>query len=92
MDYKLKQKALKYVLIDGDLFTRSQERVLLKCLNRDEALKVIGEVHEGVCGAHISGSNMKWLICRYRYYWLTITADCFTYAKGCKACQLRGPI
>ena len=58
-NFKLKQKALKYVLIDGELFRRGQERMLLKCLNKEEAMKVMGEVHEGVCGAHKSGSNMK---------------------------------
>ena len=86
VDFKLRQKALKCVLIDRELFRRSQEGILLKCLNEDKALKVMGEVHEGVCGAHKSGSNMKWLICRYRYYWLTITVDCFAYTKGCEAC------
>ena len=34
VDFKLKQKALKYLLIDGELFRRSQEGVLLKCLNK----------------------------------------------------------
>ena len=81
VDFKLKQKALKYVLIDGELFRRSQEGILLKCLSKDETLKLMGEVHVGVCGAHKSGSNMKWLIYRYGYYWPAITADYFAYAK-----------
>ena len=59
VDYKLKQRALKYVLVDGELFRRSQEGMLLKCLGIEEALKVMGEVHEGICGAHKSGPNMK---------------------------------
>ena len=92
VDYKLKQKALKYVLIDDDMFRRSQEGVFLKCLNKDEALKVIGELHEGMCGAHKFGSNMKWLISQYRYYWPTIIADYIAYAEGCEAYQLHGPI
>lgn len=29
---------------------------------------------------------------RYGYYWPNITADCFQFAKGCKACQLHEPI
>ena len=28
----------------------------------------------------------------FGYYWPTITADCFAYAKGCEACQVHGPI
>ena len=62
VDYKLQQKALKYVLIDGELFRKSREGMLLKCLSKKEALKVIGEVHESICAAHKSRHNMKWLI------------------------------
>ena len=57
--FKLKRKVLKYVLIDGELFRRSQEGVLLKYLDKEEAMKVMREVYEGVCGVHKSGSNMK---------------------------------
>ena len=59
VDFNLKQKVLKYVLIQGELFIRSQEGVLLKYLNKKEVMKVMGEVHEGVCGAHKSFSNIK---------------------------------
>ena len=92
VDFKLKEKALMYLLIDGKLFRRSQEGVLLKCLNKEEVIKVIGNVHEGAYGAYKFGYNIKWLICLYRYYWQTIIADCFAYAKGCEVCQQHGPI
>ena len=59
VDFNLKQKVLKYVLIQGELFIRSQEGVLLKYLNKKEVTKVMGEVHEGVCGAHKSFFNIK---------------------------------
>jgi len=32
----------------------------------------MGEIHEGVCGAHQSAFKMKWMIRRNGYYWLTI--------------------
>lgn len=57
---------------DDVLFRRSVNGVLLKCINKEDALKVIGEVHEGTCGAHQSGYNMKWTINRYDNYWPTI--------------------
>ena len=47
------------MLINGELFRISQEGVLLKCLNIDEVVKVMGEVHEGVCRAHKSDFNTK---------------------------------
>ena len=47
---------------------------------------------KGICGAHKSGLKMRWLIHMYGYYWPTIVVDCVTYAKGCEACQMHGPL
>ncbi|XP_059671032.1 uncharacterized protein LOC132316573 [Cornus florida] len=92
-DRKLKIKALKFVMIDGDLFRKSiKDDLLLRCVSKKEAMKVMGETHEGICGAHQAGIKMKWLIRRYAYYWPEMLKDCFTYAKGCQACQRHGPI
>lgn len=77
---------------DDVLFRRSVNDVLLKCINKEDALKVIGEVHEGTCGAHQSGYNMKWTINRYDNYWPTIIKDYFLYARGCEEYQKHGNI
>ena len=53
----------------------------------DEARSLVGEIHEGVCGAHQSAFKMKWMIRRNGYYWPTILEDCFKYFKGCQGCQ-----
>jgi hypothetical protein len=49
---KLKYKAIKFVLLDDQLYYKTVDGVLLKCLNQEEAKMVMGEIHEGVCGAH----------------------------------------
>ena len=36
--------------------------MFLKCLNQEEAKVLMGEVHEGICGAHQSAYKMKWII------------------------------
>ena len=58
-EYKLKHKALKYVLVDDELFKRSQEGLLLKRVNDVEAKRIMHEVHEGICGAHKLGPKMR---------------------------------
>ena len=58
IDLKLKQKALKYVLLYDKLYKRRAEGLLLKCLDKLEAMKVMGEVHEGVYRSHRLGP--KW--------------------------------
>ena len=52
----------------------------------------MGEIHEGVCGAHQSAFKIKWMIRRNEYYWPTILEDCFKYFKGCQGCQKFGNI
>ena len=44
--------AFKYVLIDDELYCRTAEDVLLKCLDSDQARVAMGEVHDSICGTH----------------------------------------
>ena len=51
---KLRYKTTKYVLLDDQLYYKIVDGVLLKCLNQEEAMVLMGEVHEGICEAHQS--------------------------------------
>ena len=64
----LRYKALKFVLLDDQLYHRTVDGVLLKCLNQEEAKVLMGEIHEGVCGAHQSDNKTKWMIRRAGYF------------------------
>ena len=92
VERRIKFQATKYVLLEDELYYRTIDGVLLKCLGNDEAKSLIGEIHEGVCGAHQSAFKMKWMIRRNGYYWPTILEDCFKYFKGCQGCQKFGNI
>jgi ribonuclease HI len=89
---KIRYKAMRYVLIGDDMFYRTLEGLLLKCLGPTESNRLLHEVHEGTCGTHQSAHKMKWLIRRSGYYWPTMLEDCFMYYKGCQACQRFGKI
>ncbi|XP_020424516.1 uncharacterized protein LOC109950359 [Prunus persica] len=84
--------ATNYLMWNEDLVRKSKDEVLLRCLGKTEYMKVMGETHEGVCGAHQGGRKMCWLIRRYGYFWPTMMKDCIDYSKGCEACQRHGPI
>ncbi|XP_075515393.1 uncharacterized protein LOC142550035 [Primulina tabacum] len=88
----LKMRALNYVLVEGDLYIKGLDGLLLRCIGFPEALEIMKQVHEGVCGAHQSGVKMRWLIRRYGYYWPSILKYCIKYAKGCQPCQKHGNI
>jgi ribonuclease HI len=83
---RIRYKAMNYVLIGDDMFYRTLEGLLLKCLGLTEANQLLHEVHEGDYGTHQSAHKMKWLIRRSGYYWPTMLEDCFKCYKGCQAC------
>jgi hypothetical protein len=61
-DKKVKQQVLKYMLLDDDLYRRTIDGMLLKCLGEEQAKVAVWEVHDGIYGAHQSAYKMIWLL------------------------------
>jgi hypothetical protein len=68
MDKKVKRQVLKYMLLDGDLYRRTIDGVLLKCLGEEHAKVAAREVHDEICGAHQLAYKMNWLLWRVGFY------------------------
>jgi hypothetical protein len=62
VDRKIWRFAFKFTLVDGELYCRTADDLLLKCLDSDQAKMAMGEVHEEICGTHQSAPKMKWLL------------------------------
>ncbi|XP_073138880.1 uncharacterized protein [Henckelia pumila] len=60
----LRMKVLSYVLVKGDLYRKDMDGLLLRCIGFPEAMEVMKQVHEGVCGAPQLGIKMRWLVRR----------------------------
>jgi hypothetical protein len=82
---------LKYTSLEDDLYRRTIDDVLLKCLGEEHAKVAVWEVHDGMCGAHYSTYKMNWLLRRAGFYWPTMMDDCIKYQKGCEVCQCHTP-
>ena len=52
VERRVRFQATKYVFLEDELYYRTIDGILLKCLGDDEARSLMGEIHEGVCGAH----------------------------------------
>ncbi|GKV04389.1 hypothetical protein SLEP1_g16547 [Rubroshorea leprosula] len=89
---KTKMQALNYVLIEDVLYRRGNDELLLRCLGPDESFQMLSDVHDGICGEHQAGIKMRWLIHRHGFFWPSILKNCIAYAKGCKSCQIHGPL
>jgi hypothetical protein len=77
VDKQLNYEAIKYIMLEDDLYYCTIDGVLHKCLGEEEAKTLKGGIHNGVCGAHQSAFNMKWMIRNNNYYWPTMMEDCF---------------
>ncbi|XP_052485125.1 uncharacterized protein LOC105779055 [Gossypium raimondii] len=62
----LRRLAINYVLDGEILYKRGKDQVLLRCVDTMEAKKVLGEVHEGICGMHANGFIIARQIMRFR--------------------------
>ncbi|XP_058747191.1 uncharacterized protein LOC131620203 [Vicia villosa] len=91
-DRKIKYRALSYVLMGNELFKKTIEGVLLKCLGENEAFVSVSNVHSGTCDAHQAGQKMRWLLMRSGVYWPSMLKDCIEFSRGCQECQLHGGI
>ena len=49
---RIRFQATKYMLLEGELYYQTIDGVLLRCLDKEEAKVLMGEIHEGVCGSH----------------------------------------
>jgi hypothetical protein len=58
-DSNVRRATFKYVLISDELYCRTVNDVLLKCLGPRDVILAMVEVHEGICGTHQWATKMK---------------------------------
>ncbi|XP_017973143.1 PREDICTED: uncharacterized protein LOC108661378 [Theobroma cacao] len=88
-DKKTIRRLAMNFFLDGDiLYKRSRDQVFFRCMDSAEARRIVEEVHEGICGGHVSRHMLVRQILRSGYYWLTLETDCMDFARKCHKCQI----
>ena len=72
----LRQLVTRFVICEDTLYRRSLDGMLLLCIDRATADRVIKEVHARVCGPHMGGHMLARKIMRTDYFWFTMETDC----------------
>ena len=83
----LKLKAIRYCLIDQVLYWKDPLGVLLRCLDPQEAQKIIFQFHDNLCGGHHFWRTTTYNILRVGYYWPTLFTDVCVKVNPCIKCQ-----
>ena len=83
----LRLKAKQYQLINDALFRMNYDFVLLRCLEKSKAEKVLQELHDGLAGGHYAIDATTHKILCVGYYWPTLFKDAHSYVRKCQVCQ-----
>ena len=71
--------ASRYVIITNDLFKRSLDKTLLRCLEPEESKHMLVDVHEDICGSYLNGLTLARKLIRAGYYWPNMEQDAIKY-------------
>ena len=55
----IRMMAMQYILYGGQLYKRSYDGIHLRSLKKEEAEKVMEEIHQGICGPHMKWANFS---------------------------------
>ncbi|KAL2248305.1 UNVERIFIED_CONTAM: Transposon Ty3-G Gag-Pol polyprotein [Sesamum indicum] len=83
----IKLKATRFTMIESELYKRTHEGPLLKCLNHEQAEYVLREIHEGSCGNHSGARSLALKVTRQGYFWPTLMKDAKALVRKCESCQ-----
>ncbi|XP_073137995.1 uncharacterized protein [Henckelia pumila] len=84
---KLRVRAARFTIIDGELYKRGLSSPYLKYLTSAKGNYVLREIHEGICENHLAGRALAGKALRQGYFWPMMKQDAIELAKHCHACQ-----
>jgi hypothetical protein len=84
---RIARLAKRYMLVEGDLYRRGMNSVLMWCITREGGCELLAEVHGCECGNHASSHTLVDKAFQHGFYWPTTLQDAAELVRTCKACQ-----
>ena len=69
------------------LFINNYDGVFLRCLEHEDAKKVVAELHDGPAGGHFLGDTTTQNILKAGYYWSTLFKYAHAHVRKCDTFQ-----
>jgi hypothetical protein len=79
--------AKRYTVVEGDLYHRGANDILMRCITQEEGRELLVEIHGGECGSHSTSCTLVGKAFRHGFYWPTALQDAAEMVKYCEACQ-----
>ncbi|KAH9312111.1 hypothetical protein KI387_027146, partial [Taxus chinensis] len=74
-------QAIPYALVDGVLFKKDINGVLLRCIGTNQIEKILEEFRNGSTGGHFSPRVTALKIMKAGYYYPKVFSDCYAWIK-----------
>jgi hypothetical protein len=84
---RIVRMAKRYTVVEGDLYHRGANGILMRCITQEEGRDLLAEIHGGECGSHSSSCTLVGKAFRHGFYWPTALQDAAELVRSCKACQ-----
>jgi hypothetical protein len=84
---RITHKSKMYHLIDGILYRRGVNGMMMKCISREEGIQLLQDIHSGVCRSHSSCRSIIGKAFRHGFYWPTAKDDAMEVITKWKDCQ-----
>jgi hypothetical protein len=79
--------AKRYMVVEGNLYRRGANGILMRCITQEEGREVLTEIHGEECGSHSASHTLVGKAFRHGFYWPTTLQDAAEMVKSCEACQ-----
>jgi hypothetical protein len=81
------RKSKQYHLIDGILFQRGTNDMMMKCISIEEDIQLLWDIHNDICRSHSSRCSNIRKAFRHGFYWPTAKDDVMEIITKCRDCQ-----
>jgi hypothetical protein len=85
---RLRLEYSRYIILGDFVFRRYVNGILIRCVNNEEAWKLLQETHGSLdfvihVGGHFSVKTTTFKIIRKGYYWPSIFQDSYKFSRSC---------
>jgi ribonuclease HI len=84
---RIQRRAGAYTVINSELYKRSMLAIFQKCIEPEEGIELLREIHQGECGHHASSRALVAKAFRHGFYWPTAKQNAEQLVKQCNGCQ-----
>ncbi|XP_020196932.1 uncharacterized protein [Aegilops tauschii subsp. strangulata] len=79
--------ASAYNIINHELVKRSATGVFQRCVEQDNGIDILLDIHQGECGHHAASRSLVAKAFRHGFYWPTTLNDAESLVLKCEGCQ-----